>query len=306
MAGSRPTIPPADDARKRSVPVGLGSRGGLDDHRSSPIDHARSVACGHERLRPEGRSEAGEGLSGRAPHHVVFVGMGDDDVTTSRRDGHGHDFLLEKAAVDGGFRAPVRQGRKGIHFLAGDALSLAQFIRGLRHEQAAGHVLQVGHHVILNRRRASEAPPVPCTAKHMRSLREVLHATRNHDLGLVEHDHLRAGNDGLHTGTANAGQGQHWNLLWNASLQARMAGAVNGLRTGLEGVAHHDVINRFRVRTRLFQRASNGGGPEVLRAHGLQTTAWRTVTTLSANPFAEGCACSANNHDVFDHDARGS
>ena len=63
----------------------------------------------------------------------------------------------------------------------------------------------------------------------MRGLREVLHATRHDDLGFVEHDHLRAGHDGLDARTTDARQGQHWNLLGEAGLEAGMASTVDGL-----------------------------------------------------------------------------
>ena len=57
------------------------------------------------------------------------------------------------------------KGPQRHRFPTSDALSSAQFVRRLSHEQTAGHVLQVGHHVVLDFGRATEFPPVTSTAE---------------------------------------------------------------------------------------------------------------------------------------------
>ena len=130
---------------------------------------------------------------------------------------------------------------------------------------------------------------------------EVLHPTGHDGVGLTEFDHLCTGNNRLNARAADTGQRKHGHFLRNARLQPGMACPVDGLRTGLERIAHHDVVNGLGGRSGFFEGTLNGGCTQVLCADGLQCATGFAVASLSANPFTKRCACTANNDHFVAH-----
>jgi hypothetical protein len=79
-------------------------------------------------------------------------------------------------------------------------------------------------------------------------------------------------------------------------------GAIDGLRTGLKGVAHHDVVNGFRVGARRFQGSFDGDATELLSAQSFQKSTGFPITAFTTNPFTKWGSCSTNDHNIFCHD----
>ena len=193
------------------------------------------------------------------------------------------------------------ESRKRIDFFPCDPFSATQFIGGLCHEQTAGHVLEVGHHVVLHLRRTTEFPPVSSSTQDVGSLGEVFHPSCDNRAGLTKHDHLSTGHDGLDARAANSRERQHWNFLGNARLQTGVACTVDRLRTGLEGVTHHHVVHRFRRSPCFFECTLYRCCAQVLGAHGFQRSTGFPVASLSANPFTKRCASTAHNDHIVAH-----
>ena len=121
------------------------------------------------------------------------------------------------------------QGSEGVDLLSGDTLATAQLIGSLGHEQTAGHVLKVGHHVVLDLGGPTQFPAVPSAAKNVRGLGEVFHAARHDGVGFTKFDHLGTGHNRLDARAANSREGEHGHLLGYTRLQPCMASTVDGL-----------------------------------------------------------------------------
>ena len=80
-----------------------------------------------------------------------------------------------------------------------------------------------------------------------------------------------------------------------------MASAVDGLRAGLKGVAHDDVVNRFGSRSCFLKSALNGDGSKFLGADGFEGPTGLSISALATNPFAERGSSTANNHHIIAH-----
>ena len=148
--------------------------------------------------------------------------------------------------------------------LAADAVVAGQVVARLRHVAAAVGVHQGDHQEVLELPLA-QLEAAAGAPDHVRRLRHVLHAADQAGRGVAGQDGLGAGDDRLDARAAQAVDGERRHLLRHAGLERHVAGAVDGVRRGLEGVAHDGVVDLGRVDARPLEEGARRVRPEVDR-----------------------------------------
>ena len=107
-------------------------------------------------------------------------------------------------------------------------------------------------------------------ANDVRGLAHVLHPAREGDPRLAEADHLHRGDDGLDAGAAEPVHGERGHLDGQPRLEADVAGAVDRVARGLQGVAHDHVVDPRRLHARPLERGAGRVGAQLQRGHVLE------------------------------------
>jgi hypothetical protein len=135
----------------------------------------------------------------------------------------------------------------------------------------------------------AEAQAVAQPADHVRRLAHALHAAAEDDVRFAELDHLAAARRRLDAGAAQAIHRQRRHLDRHARLQADVARAVDGVGTGLQHVAEHDVIDVLRLDPGPLHRRPRRDRSELQRRKVLQL----------ACVLRHGGARTTQNEDLF-------
>ena len=157
-------------------------------------------------------------------------------------DGHGNNFILEAAGLNGGLGTLLRGERELVLLFARDFVLLCQHLGGFAHhhlghgtkESVAVHAV---HQILIAQAHA------PARTLHIiRKTRHGFGATGEHAIEIALRDFFHAQRDGLHPRGAGHVDGVGGNLFRDTRADGNLAGDV-GASAGLARVAEDSLLH---------------------------------------------------------------
>ena len=201
-----------------------------------------------------------------------------------------HDFFLQPPVLPRTIGELLTAKRVAVLLLTRHTILCGTVFCSRRHRAAAVGVEQGGPERVFELALA-KAESGPKAADHVRCLAHALHAAREHDVRLVEQDHLRTTDGRLNAGSTQPVDRQRGDFDRQAGLQAHMTRTVDSVRARLHDVAKDDVVYRLRRHAGTLHCRARSNRPELNR---------RKVLEL-ARVVRHGRARAAQDVDVFDH-----
>lgn len=253
---------------------------GEDDGGGTVVD-GRGVGGGDSAVLLEDGADATELVLEELGEVLVLV---DDNLALAGLDRDGGDLVLEETLLPGLLSALVRAQALVVLHLTGDAELLGGVLGAVAHGEL---VVDVEESVNNERVLALEVTEAGESARDKEGgVRHRLHTTGNHDVALAELDSLRGHGDRLQAGSTDLVDGCGVTGLGETGSDTDLA-SRRLAGTGLDDVAHVDLLDLLGGDLGLGESSLDGGSTEVGRGDGLQ----------SAILGADGSALGTDNVD---------